>query len=49
MATRAEWNRLVNTDHELALVEDDLRDVASHPERYYDAAALAQQILYERF
>lgn len=48
MATINDWNAYVNVVHELALVENDLRRVASDT-TYYDAAIVADSILSERF
>lgn len=48
MATIHDWNKYQNLLHELALVEDDLRTVASET-THYDAHAVAERILYERF
>lgn len=48
MATRSEWNRLIDLTHTLALVENDLREAAGNSE-YYDARTVAERILFERF
>lgn len=45
MATLSDWNAYMNVLHELALVEDDLRDVAP----YELAETAAERILFERF
>lgn len=47
MATRGEWTKYINTLHELALVEDDLRTVwATYNDPGY---FVAETILFERF
>lgn len=43
MATRGEWQRLINLSHELALVEDDIRDLSAKGSLWADT------ILFERF
>lgn len=52
MATRGEWIKYINVLHELALVEDDLREYASR-EGFDDATIatelMAGDILFERF
>lgn len=51
MATREEWQRLIDLSWDLALVEDDLRAVAAEGGigDYYQDEVLAQRILFERF
>ena len=51
MATREEWNRLINLSHEMALVEDDLRTVVHDGGfgDYYQDSVLAERILWEHF
>lgn len=54
MATREEWTRLINLSHDLALVEDDLRNAVktnASSNEAYDAGVqwLAETILFERF
>lgn len=52
MATRGEWQRLIDLSWDLALIEDDLRAAAELPEADdlnpigWD---LARRILFERF
>lgn len=46
MATIEDWNKYYNLLHELALIEDDLREV--QPGVGY-AAEIAKDILWERF
>lgn len=46
LATLSDWNAYMNVLHELAQVEDDLRD-ATRSEGY--ARDMAERILFERF
>lgn len=47
MATINDWNKYINVLHDLALVEDDLRDTVVNGNQR--ASAFAQRVLYERF
>lgn len=47
MATLTDWNAYLNVLHELALVEDDLRDTVVNGNQR--ASAFAAQVLFERF
>lgn len=53
MATREEWNRLVDLAWDLALVEYDLRErvnLAGYEDDFYAGAGrLAERVLFERF
>lgn len=46
-----EYAKYINVLHDLALVEDDLREVVKEGGvgDYYADASLAQRVLYERF
>lgn len=45
-----DYAKYINVLHDLAYVEDDLRDVARHEDRYgANAVGVARFILFERF
>lgn len=48
MASINDWNKYINLEHDLAWIEDDLRDLAVQ-ELDLPVAGVAQRLLYEHF